>query len=250
MPSNTTNHPLTGRISLVGAGPGDPDLITVKGRNALAGCDCLLYDLLVDERMLEWVKPECELICVGKRPGMHSMPQETINKVLIEHARKGKWVVRLKGGDPFIFGRGGEEIQAIKAFGIPFEVIPGVTSAVAAAASLQKPLTHREKASSLIFVTGHEDPQKHQPRIDWSEVVVSNSTVVIYMGMKHLPEIVASLVKAGKPSQTPCAIVQWVSTPKQKSLETSLEDLCARVTAEGIGSPAIVIIGDVLSESF
>jgi len=236
-----------GFISIVGAGPGDPELITVKGKDRIQTCDCLMYDYLVDERLLEWVKEGCELICVGKRIGRHSTDQVTINRWMVELASQGKHVVRLKGGDPFVFGRGGEEILAIQEKGLKFEIIPGITAGIAAAASLALPLTHRERASTLMFVTGHEDPEKQRPRIDWKEVVTTHSTLVIYMGMKHLSRIVDELLRAGKSAETPVAVVEWVSTEKERRHLGILKDLPADVERLQLASPAIVIIGEVLN---
>ena len=235
-----------GRVSIVGAGPGDPDLITVKGKERITNCDCLLYDYLVDERLLEWVKEGCELVCVGKRSGMHSMEQEMINRILVDKAQSGKFVVRLKGGDPFVFGRGGEEVTTVKSRGIPFEVIPGVTAGVAAASSLALPLTHREHASTLMFVTGHEDPLKKRPRIDWKHLVINNSTIVLYMAMKHLGDIVEELIEAGKDPATKVAVVQWVSTPRERQHICDLRSVVEDVKLKEMASPSIVIIGDVL----
>jgi len=234
-------------VSIVGAGPGDPELITVKGKDRIERADCLMYDYLVDERLLAWVKPECELICVGKRSGMHSMDQGTINRILVEMANKGMHVVRLKGGDPFVFGRGGEEILTIQRYGINFEIIPGITAGIAAAASLALPLTHREIASTLMFVTGHEDPEKHRPRINWKDVVVTNSTLVVYMGMKHLREIAEELLNAGKNPQTPAAIVEWVSTERERRHIGVLETIAEDAVTLHLGAPSVVIIGDVLN---
>lgn len=237
-----------GKVSIIGAGPGDPELLTIKGKDRISSCDCLLYDYLVDERVLKWVREDCELICVGKRSGMHSMEQEVINRILVEQAKKGKFVVRLKGGDPFVFGRGGEEVTAIKEQGIPYEVIPGITAGIAAASSLSLPLTHREHASTLMFVTGHEDPLKKRPRIDWKSLVINNSTIVLYMGMKHLADIVDELLQAGKDPETAVAVVQWVSTPRERKHVGKLKNLVLDVNTLKLAAPSIVIIGDVLND--
>lgn len=247
---SNSSIPSGGFVSIVGAGPGDPDLITVKGKGRIEACDCLLYDYLIDEHLLSWVKQGCEVICVGKRSGMHSMEQQRINQLIVAFADQGKHVVRLKGGDPLIFGRGGEEILAMRERGISFEIIPGVTAGIAAAASLAKPLTHRERASTLMFVTGHEDPLKHRPRINWKDVVVTNSTLVIYMGMKHLGDIVEQLLDAGKPPETPVAVIEWVSTPRERQHCGILRNLPLDVQRLQLGPPSIVIIGDVLGPGF
>ena len=236
-----------GIVHIVGAGPGDPGLVTLKAKELIEHCDSLLYDYLVDDRLLDWVKEDCKLICVGKRPGMHSMEQAAIHHLLVEEAKAGREVVRLKGGDPLIFGRGGEEVVALQKEGIAVDVIPGITSGIAAASRLLKPLTHREHASTLLFLTGHEDPLKHRPRIDWKQVVVDNSTIVLYMGMKHLEDISNQLMQAGKDPETPAAILQWVTTPKEKIVKTKLGDLAAQAVEHQMAAPAIVIIGSVLS---
>lgn len=235
-----------GIVSIVGAGPGDPELITVKGKKRIETAEVILYDYLLDEQLLADAQANCEIICVGKRSGLHSQEQSVINALLVKHAKLGKRVVRLKGGDPFIFGRGGEEVKTLRAENILFEVVPAVTSALGAAASLQNSLTHREYASSLIFATGHEDPEKGVPTIDWKRLNIPNSTLVLYMAMKFLRTIVEQLLESGKSVDTPMAIVQWATMPQEQKLQTTLEKAVSDVEKSGISSPAIVIIGEVL----
>jgi uroporphyrin-III C-methyltransferase len=248
MNDNPPQQKSLGKVTIVGAGPGDPELITVKGLRAMEQCDVLLYDYLVDERILVHLRTDCERVCVGKRPGMHSMEQSAINQLLIQYARKGFQVVRLKGGDPFIFGRGGEEVEALKQEGIRVEVIPGITAALAASASLQIPLTHRDHASSLLFVTGHEDPEKHEPQIDWQRLQAPDSTIVLYMGMKHLARISEELIVRGRSPHTPVVVLQWISTPNERTLRSTLRAVADDAVAGGFGAPAVVIIGNVLGE--
>ncbi len=244
--SEDIDQSVKGMVSIVGAGPGDPELITVKGQKRIATAQVILYDYLLDEQLLAGAPSTCEIICVGKRSGLHSQEQSVINALLVRYAKQGKRVVRLKGGDPFIFGRGGEEVKTLRTQDIPFEVVPAVTSALGAAASLQNSLTHRERASSLIFATGHEDPEKGAPTIDWKHLHIPNSTLVLYMAMKHLPTIVEQLLKAGKSKDTPVAIVQWATMPQEQKLISTLDRVVDAIEQSEISSPAIVIIGRVL----
>ena len=234
-----------GRVYLVGAGPGDPDLITVKGRRLIENCDALVYDYLVEEGMKGWVKPGCELHYVGKRAGFHTMDQETIEALLVELAGRGLSVVRLKGGDPFIFGRGGEEAEALRGAGIPYEVIPAVTAALGCAAYCGIPLTHREWSSSVTFISGHEHPEKGKSMIDWGTHARSGATLVLYMSMGRLAEICQTLIKEGQEQVTPACVVEWGTTPRQKSVRGTLDDIAWKVSEAGLGAPAVVIIGEV-----
>ncbi|MEX0331338.1 MAG: uroporphyrinogen-III C-methyltransferase [Puniceicoccaceae bacterium] len=234
-----------GTVYLVGAGPGDPDLITVKGKRLIESCDALVFDYLVDEGMKDWVKSTCVLHYVGKRSGFHSMEQEKIEELLIELAREGKQVVRLKGGDPFIFGRGGEEAEALRAAGIRYEVIPAVTAALGCAAYCGIPLTHRERSSAVTFISGHEKPDKAMSMVDWARHARSGATLVLYMSMGRLEEITGRLISEGRDPGTAACVVQWGTTPKQRSVRGSLEDIAWRAGEAGLGAPAVVIIGDV-----
>jgi uroporphyrinogen III methyltransferase / synthase len=230
-----------GKVYLVGAGPGDPGLLTLKGQRCLQRAEVVIYDYLANERLLGYAPPGAERIYVGKRAGEHSVPQDEINRLVIDRARRGQLVVRLKGGDPFIFGRGGEEAEALHAAGIPFEVVPGVTSAIAAPAYAGIPLTHRDLASSVAFVTGH--PAKEISDIDW-RALVGVSSLVFLMGVKRLPEIVARLVKLGRDPETPIAVVRYGTWPAQETVTGTLHDIVAR--AQGMRSPAVIVVGDVV----
>lgn len=234
-----------GRVYLVGAGPGDPDLITVKGRRLIESCDALVYDYLVWEGMKEWVKADCRLHYVGKRSGFHSMEQGKIEALLVELAQSGNHVVRLKGGDPFIFGRGGEEAEALRKAGIRYEVIPAVTAALGCAAYCGIPLTHRERSSAVTFISGHERPDKTTSMVDWSTHARSDATLVLYMSMGRLGEICAELVEGGRPARTPATVIQWGTTARQQSVSGTLEDIAWRVEEAGLGPPSVVVIGEV-----
>lgn len=235
----------SGTVYLVGAGPGDPDLITVKGRRLIEACDALVYDYLVDEEMKSWVKPACELHYVGKRSGFHALEQGEIEKLLVALAGRGLKVVRLKGGDPFVFGRGGEEAEALRLAGIRYEVIPAVTAALGCAAYCGIPLTHRQWSSSVTFISGHEHPEKGRSMVDWGAHARSGATLVLYMSMGRLGEICDTLVKEGRVPDTPVGVVQWGTTARQKSVRGTLEDIAWKVSEAGLGAPAIVIIGEV-----
>jgi uroporphyrinogen III methyltransferase/synthase len=234
-----------GTVYLVGAGPGDPELMTVKGKQLIESCDALVYDYLVDESIKGWVKPGCDLRYVGKRAGFHSMEQELIEALLIELAKDGKSVVRLKGGDPFIFGRGGEEAEALREKGIPYEVVPAVTAALGCAAYCGIPLTHREWSSAVTFISGHERPDKEMTMVDWRAHAQSEATLVLYMSMGRLGEICDRLVAEGRDAETPAAVIQWGTTPRQQSVRGTLADIAWKVEEAGLGPPSVVIIGKV-----
>ena len=233
------------RVYLIGAGPGDPGLLTCKGRDILASADVIVYDYLAAEELLANARPDAERIYVGKIAGNHAMAQGDINKLLVRKAMEGKTVARLKGGDPYIFGRGGEEALELFEAGVPFEVVPGVSSAIAAPAYAGIPLTHRAFSSSLTIITGHEDPSKADSAHDWNALARSGSTLVILMGMKNLPEITKKLLLAGMPGSTPAALVNWGTTLRQRSLATTLEDLPAAAVREQYANPSIIVIGHV-----
>ncbi len=237
-----------GKVYLVGAGPGDPGLITVRGRQLLERAEVVVYDYLASTRLLKHIPKGAELVYAGKKGGVqHTHTQEEINQMLVDFALSGKTVVRLKGGDPFIFGRGGEEVQQLAAHGIPFEVVPGVTSATAAATYAGIPITHRDYTASVAFITGHEDPTKEKTNIDWSRLATGAGTLVIYMGIKNLPTIVENLVKHGRDPKTPVAIVRWASTPEQQSVVGTLETIVERVRETGIKPPSLIIVGEVVN---
>ena len=236
---------MSGIVRLVGAGPGDPGLLTVAGREALRTAEVVVHDRLGTEALLPLCPPGAELVNAGKAPGRAAMSQEEINAALVEHGRAGRRVVRLKGGDPFVFGRGGEEAEALAAAGVPFEVIPGVTSAIAAPAAAGVPVTHRGLSTSFTVVTGHEDPAKGSEQTDWAALARVPGTIVILMGMGRLAAIAEALVAAGRPGSEPVAVVQWGTTERQRSLVATLADVAERADAEGVGSPAVVVVGPV-----
>jgi uroporphyrinogen III methyltransferase / synthase len=232
-----------GKVYLVGAGPGDPELMTLKAKRLLGAADVVLFDRLLDPRMLEGVK--AELIDVGKNAGRHKLNQEGINQLLIEKAETGAVVVRLKGGDPYLFGRGGEEALALHEKGIPFEVVPGVTSSIAAPELAGIPVTHRGIASSLIIVTGHEEPGKERP-LDWAAIAALGGTLVVLMGVSRLEQNVAALIEAGKSPQTPAAMVEKGGWPEQRMVSATLADIAEKAREAKIESPAILVVGEVV----
>ena len=235
-----------GKVSLVGAGPGDPELITVKGVEAIKRADVVVYDYLASPDLLCHAQLGAEAIYVGKRAGQHTMRQTEINALLVGLALAGKDVVRLKGGDPFVFGRGGEEAEALVAAGVPFEVVPGISSAIAAAAYAGIPVTHRGVASSFAVVTGHEDPTKKQGSIDW-DALSRIDTLVVLMGVGRLPHVVEELVSRGRESQTPVALVEWGTTGRQRTVVGTLADIVQRVERAGLQPPAVTIVGQVVA---
>ncbi len=237
------NCELVGKVYLVGAGPGDPGLLTLKGKRCLEEAEVIVYDYLANERLLAYARPDAERIYVGKRGGEHTLSQREINTLLIERARAGKIVVRLKGGDPFIFGRGGEEAEALVEAHIPFEVVPGVTSAIAAPAYAGIPLTHRDLASTVAFVTGQEDPAKETSGIDW-KALANVGTVVFLMGVKQLPEIVKRLIEHGRSPDTPVAIIRWGTRAEQETVTGTLHDIQEKV--KGFQPPAVTVVGEVV----
>jgi uroporphyrinogen III methyltransferase/synthase len=235
------------KVYLVGAGPGDPGLITAKGIKCIESSDVLIYDYLASPALLSYASPDVEIIYVGKKEGTHTLPQEKINQLIVDKALEGHTVTRLKGGDPFIFGRGGEEAEALAARGIPFEVVPGVTSGVAAAAYAGIPITHRGMTSTVAFVTGHEHPDKETSNVNWACLAKGIGTLVFFMGVKNLPDIVNQLIKNGRPAVTPVALVRWGTTPRQFTVSGILENIVEKVKAAGLRAPAIIIVGEVVS---
>jgi len=235
-----------GKVWLVGAGPGDPGLMTVAGVAALAEAEVVVYDRLVSAKLLELAPSSAERIFVGKEAGAHALGQEEINALLVEKARQGKRVVRLKGGDPYVFGRGGEEAEALAAAGVPFEVVPGVTSAVAVPAYAGIPITHRGLASSFAVITGHEDPSKGETAIDWSKLATGVDTLVFLMGAATLPQIVEKLVEHGRPPTTPVAVIRWGTTPAQEVVTGTLADIVRRVKEARLEPPAVTVVGEVV----
>jgi len=240
----TPPPPPVGRVYLVGAGPGDPELLTLRAVRLLQQAQVVVYDHLVSSAVLEFVSPKAQRIYAGKRRNEHTLRQEEINTLLISLATQGKQVVRLKGGDPFIFGRGGEELQALAARGIDFEVVPGVTAASGVASYAGIPLTHRDYAQSCIFVTGHL--KNGTADLDWPSLVRLNQTVVIYMGLGGLPEICRQMMAHGAAPNLPIAVVQDGSIASQKVVTGTLIDMPDRVARAGLKSPCLTIIGNVV----
>ena len=235
-----------GRVYLVGAGPGALDLVTLRALQLVKQADVLVYDYLCNPEMLTWAREGAEIIYAGKSGAAHTLTQDEINALLVEHAQAGKIVVRLKGGDPYVFGRGGEEAQVLHRAGIPFEVVPGVTSAIAAPAYAGIPVTHREVASTVTFVTGHEDPTKPESAIDWQHLARLRGTKIFLMGVERLREIAQRLVSEGADPATPVALVRWGTTPRQESLEGTLATVADLVEKRGFKAPAITVVGDVV----
>jgi uroporphyrinogen III methyltransferase/synthase len=233
-------------VYLVGAGPGDPGLLTVRAVECLGRADLVIYDKLVPARILDYAPPTAKRLCVNELAEHHVDRCERVHHALIEAAQGGKRVVRLKGGDPFVFGRGGEEAEALRQANIPFEVVPGITAGIGAAACAGIPLTHRAFASGFAIVTGHENPGKPQAAIDWAQMAHFPGTLVVYMGIAHLPRIVASLLENGKSGDTPAAAVHWATTGDQRTVEAPLKDLPAAIQKAGLTAPAVVIIGSVV----
>ena len=236
---------MSGKVYLVGAGPGDPGLLTLNAQRALMESDVVLYDRLVQPGTLDFA-PRAERVYVGKEPGRPSMPQEEINARLVELAREGRTITRLKGGDPFVFGRGGEEAEALAEAGIPFEVVPGITAGVAAPAYAGIPVTHRDSASAVAFVTGHEDPDKPESALDWNALAAFPGTLVFYMGVRNLERIAASLTAAGRPADDPVAVVASGTTNDQRTVTGTLADIAQRTAEAGIAPPALTIVGPVV----
>lgn len=236
-----------GLVTLVGAGPGDPGLITRAGALALASAEVVVYDYLVHPRLLDLAPANALRIFAGKRKGRHAIPQEAINGLLVEHARAGRRVVRLKGGDPFVFGRGAEEAEHLQACGIPFRVIPGVTAAVGVTAYAGLPVTHRDASSAVALVTGHDDPAVPASRDRWADLARFPGTLVLYMASSRIEAIAAALIAAGKAPGTPAALVQWGTLPRQRTIVAPLADLPALVKDAELGPPALVVIGEVVA---
>lgn len=236
---------MRGKVYLVGAGPGDPDLITVKGLHYLKQGDVIIYDRLVNPQLLQYTKKGAKRIYCGKMPHHHVMKQEAINEALIHYAKKGLIVVRLKGGDPFVFGRGGEEALACVKHGIPFEVVPGITAGIGASAYAGIPVTHRKMSQSFAFITGHEAGGK-EAEMRWSHLAKGVDTLCIYMGVSHLPNIVRNLMKYGKSPETPIAIVHWGTYANQKTVIGTLNTIVEKGKEEGISNPCMIVIGEVV----
>jgi uroporphyrinogen III methyltransferase/synthase len=236
---------MTGTVFLVGAGPGDPGLLTARALELIASADTILYDRLIPSSALDGARADAELLYVGKEGGGPSVPQEQTEELMVERALAGANVVRLKGGDPFVFGRGGEEALKLRAAGIPFEIVPGVTAGVGASAYAGIPVTHRGLASAVALITGHEDPGKNETAIDWQALAAFPGTLVLYMGVRRLPQITAALIAAGRPGDEPAAVIEGGTLPRQRSVTATLATLAEVVNSEQIRAPSITVIGAV-----
>ncbi len=235
----------TGTVYLVGAGPGDPGLMTVRGLQLIRTADVVLFDKLIPHEALREARADAELIDVGKIGGGKQVPQDVTNALLVEKAQDGRDVVRLKGGDPFVFGRGGEEAQVLRAAGIRFEVVPGVTSGIAGPAYAGIPVTQRNVSAAVAFVTGHEDPSKPDTMLDWAALAAFPGTLALYMGVKALPRIASALIEHGRPADEPAAVVQRGTLPDQRTVTAPLGELPDVAKAAGIKAPAIIVVGGV-----
>ena len=235
------------KVYLIGAGPGDPGLMTIKGKECIEAADVVVYDYLANKEFLKMARPDAEIIYVGKKGGSHTVPQDRINEIIVEKALEGRTVARLKGGDPYVFGRGGEEAEELRAAGVEFEIVPGVTAGVAAPAYAGIPVTHRAHTTSVCFITGHEDPDKDESGHDWAVYAKANSTLVFYMGVKNLAMIADNLIKNGRPADTPCGLVMWGTHCRQRSFTTTLDKVAEEARALGYKAPSIFIVGGVCS---
>ncbi len=231
-------------VYLVGAGPGDPKLITVRGLECIKKADVIIYDYLVNIELLKAAKPDIEMIYVGKQGGAHTMEQDDINQLLVKKAKEDKIVTRLKGGDPYIFGRGGEEAIVLRENNVPFEVVPGITAAIATPNYAGIPVTHRDFTSTFGLITGHEDPTKNESSIDWAKISTGIGTIAFYMGIKNLPHITEQLIKHGRSKDTPVAVIRWGTTPQQKTVTGTLDTIVEKT--KDIKPPAITIVGEVV----
>ncbi|MEC4804108.1 MAG: uroporphyrinogen-III C-methyltransferase [Jaaginema sp. PMC 1079.18] len=244
--SQISSPAILGKVYLVGAGPGDPGLLTLKGKSLLGCADVVIYDALVSPPILACINPTAEQINAGKRRGRHSKQQDETNQLLIAKAQNNAIVVRLKGGDPFVFGRGGEEMAALVKAGIPVEVVPGITAGIAAPAYAGIPITHRESGSSVTFVTGHEAAGKYRPKVNWQAIAQGSETIVVYMGIHNLPHIVSELQQGGLAPDTPIALIRWGTHPSQEELIATLETVVTKVEQQQFVAPAIAVIGKIV----
>ena len=234
-----------GKVYIVGAGPGDPDLITVKGLRSIKEADVILYDRLVNKELLTYAKPDAELIFVGKLPNYHGVIQDRINALLVQHGKKEKVVTRLKGGDPFVFGRGAEEAEVLAEAGIPFEVVPGITAGIAAPAYAGIPVTHRDHGSSFAIVTGHMREGKDDS-IKWESLATGIDTLAIYMSVGNLPYICRQLTKHGRAGDTPVALIHWGTTAVQRTVTGTLDTIVEIVQREKVENPSMIVVGEVV----
>lgn len=234
-----------GKVYIVGAGPGDPDLISVKGVKCIQQADVILYDRLVNKELLSYAKRDADLIYCGKLPNYHTMKQETIHAFLVKYAKKGKIVTRLKGGDPFVFGRGGEEAEVLAKHGISFEIVPGITAGIAASAYAGIPVTHRDASASFAVVTGHRK-EGAEEEVKWENLAKGIDTLAVYMGISNLPYICEQLLKYGKEEDTPVAIVEWGTTSAQRTITGTLGTIVTIARKEQIQNPSMIVIGEVV----
>ena len=235
-----------GIVYLVGAGPGDPELLTLKALRLIKSCDALVHDALVSPQIIKETNKKTEIFNVGKRAGLCSVPQADTNLLIVKLAKEGKNVVRLKGGDPFVFSRGGEEVSFLEKNGISVEIVPGITSGIAAPSNFGIPLTHREAGSSITFVTGHEDINKDKKTVNWRLLAKSSDGLVIYMGMRNIEFIVKELLIGGLDENTKCAVIQEATLNNQKCLISELKNLVETISNKGFTSPSIVVIGNIV----
>src|SRR5437773_9886501 len=243
--SKSRSKDVKGKVLLVGAGPGDLGLATLRAKECIEAADVIVYDHLANPEMLGWARADTEIIYAGKEPGKQSLGQAEINALLVGKAREGKEVVRLKGGDPFLFGRGAEEAQAIVDAGIEFEVVPGITSAIAGPAYAGIPVTHRAENSHVTFFTGHEDPTKEESAIDFAALAKLGGTQVMLMGVERIGAIAREMMTNGVPKDLPVALIRWATTERQRTLVGTLENLAQKVAAKGFAAPAIAVFGEV-----
>ncbi|MBM7587617.1 uroporphyrin-III C-methyltransferase [Bacillus pakistanensis] len=237
---------MSGFVYIVGAGPGDPKLLTIRGLECIQQADVILYDRLVNIELLSHAKAGTELIYCGKEPGRHGLIQDEIHRVLVEQASLGKQVLRLKGGDPFVFGRGAEEAEILRKADIPFEIVPGITAGIAAPAYAGIPVTHRDHAASFAIVTGHGSPDKEQDFLNWS-ALAQIDTVAFYMGVGNIAHITTSLITYGKSETTPVAVIEWGTTKKQRTITGNLSTIAQDIQEHRISNPAMILVGDVVS---
>lgn len=239
-------NPNQGKVYLVGAGPGDAGLITVKGADLLKRAEVVLYDYLVNPELLNYCSKSCEFIYVGKKKDKHTYPQQQLNELLVEHAGRGKQIVRLKGGDPFVFGRGAEEIQKLIENNIEYEVVPGITSGVAVPAYMGIPVTARHVASSVTFVTGHPAASGEEI-VNWKALAQASDTIVVYMGVSNAARIASELSAGGRSGDTPVALIRWGTYPQQEMLRATLHTLDRKMEETGFKPPALLVIGEVVN---
>lgn len=238
---------MTGTVYLVGAGPGDYRLLTLRGKELLERAEVVVYDHLADDRLLRFAPADATYIYVGKEACRHTMKQPEINQLLVDEAKKGRTVVRLKGGDPFVFGRGGEEALLLEQNHVPFEIVPGITSAIAVPAYAGIPVTSRGEAVSFAVITGHEDPAKEKSAIHWDKLATAVDTLIFLMGVHNLPYITKQLIANGRPGNTPAALIRWGTKAEQETLVTTLENAAADVVRHGLKPPAIFLVGSVVN---